>query len=241
MPSLKTALSSVHRDRRCWQKSLIGGALWLTIIGYPLVEGYQIESIENTNNGYPTPLPRWNDLGSKAVQGIFAFVIDFFFFVFPVMLGGMFLFCGILALGLAGVAGGGLQIVGGVAAAALGLWACFAWGSSVSPVAKRLYVSDGQPGQSLSAKPLRLALEPEARAVYLQARVQSLPLYLLPLALLIAAIQAADWSGWLTLFLLWLALSALLYARLVVVQLYDAAAREIQRRKFEAFRARVQG
>lgn len=241
MASLKTALSIVHRDRQWGQKSLIGGALWLTIVGYPFAEGFQIESIENTNNGYPSPLPRWNDLGTKAVQGLFAFVIDFFFFVFPVLLGGMLLVCSGLALGLAGVQGMGLQIFGTVAASALGLWICIAWLSSVSPVAKRLYVGEGQPGSALSTKPLRQALERESRTVYFQTRLQSLPLYLMPLALLIVTLQTIDWSGWLTLLLLWLTLSTLFYVRLVVVQLYDAAAREIQRRKFEAFRARVSG
>lgn len=241
MPSLKTALSTVHRDRQWWQKSLIGGALWLTIVGYPFVEGFQIESIENTNNGYPSPLPRWNDFGTKAVQGLFSFVLDFFFFVFPVLFGGMFLMCSALAMGVAGVEGLGLQIFGNVAAIAIGLWVVIAWLSSVSPVAKRLYVSDGQPGVALSTKPFRQATEREARSLYFQTRLQSLPLYLVPLALLIVTLQTLDWSGWLTLILLWLTLSTLFYARLVVVQLYDAAAREIQRRKFEAFRARVGG
>lgn len=241
MPSLKTALSIVHRDRQWWQKSLIGGALWLTVVGYPFVEGFQIESIENTNNGYPSPLPRWNDFGTKAIQGLFAFVIDFFFFVFPVLLCGMLLLCSVLALSLSGFEGLGLQIFGTAALIALGLWLALVWLSSVSPVAKRMYVSEGQAGAALSAKPFRQAIERESRAVYFQTRLQSLPLYLVPLALLIVTLQTLDWSGWLTLVLVWLTLSTLFYARLVVVQLYDAAAREIQRRKFEAFRARVSG
>ncbi|HEX6291993.1 MAG TPA: DUF4013 domain-containing protein [Herpetosiphonaceae bacterium] len=239
MPSLKTALSTIHRDRQWWRKVLLGGALSLTVVGYPLVEGYQLESIENTQNGYPTPLPRWNELGTKAVQGIFAFVIDFFFFVFPVLFGGMLLLCSTLALSLAGLGGAGLQIFGTFGGVLLIGWFGFAWLSSVSPIGKRLYVSDGQPTQALSTKPLRLALDPEARAVYLQARLQSLPVYLVPLALLLVTIQSTGWSGWLTLLLLWLCLSALLYARLVTVQLYDAAARDIQRRRFEAFRERT--
>lgn len=241
MPSLKTALSTVHRDRQWWQKSLIGGALWLTVVGYPFVEGFQIESLENTNNGYPSPLPRWNDLGTKAIQGLFAFVIDFFFFIFPVLLGGMLLLCSVLALSLSGVAGMGLQIFGSAALVVISLWLGIVWLSSVSPIAKRLYVSEGQPGAALSAKPFRQAIDRESRAVYFQTRMQSLPLYLVPLALLIVTFQTLDWSGWLTLVLVWLTLSTLFYTRLVVVQLYDAAAREIQRRKFEAFRSRVSG
>ena len=218
---------------------LIGGGLWLTVVGYPIVEGYQIESIENTNNGYPTPLPRWNDLVSKAVQGLFAFVIDFFFFLFPLLFGGLLLLCSALGLSLAGIAEAGLQIFGTSLSVLLLGWLAGVWLSSISPISKRLYVSEGQPGPALSAKPLKLALEREARAVYFQARLQSLPVYVVAVALLVATIQSVNWSGWLSLFLLWLSLSALLYARLVVVQLYDAAAREIQRRRFEAFRARA--
>jgi hypothetical protein len=239
MPSLKTALSIIHRDRQWWLKMLIGGALWLTIVGYPIVEGYQIESIENTSNGYPTPLPRWNDLGTKAVQGLFAFVIDFFFFLFPVLFGGLLLLCSALGLSLAGIAEGGLQIFGTTMIVLLIGWLCAVGLSSISPIGKRLYASDGQPGQALSAKPFKLALDREARGVYLRARLQSLPVYAIPFALLVVTAQSINWSGWLALLLLWLSLSALLYTRLVVVQLYDAAAREIQRRRFEAFRART--
>jgi hypothetical protein len=239
MPSLKTALSIIHRDRQWWLKILIGGGLWLTLVGYPIVEGYQIESIENTSNGYPTPLPRWNEPGTKAVQGLFVFVIDFFFFLFPVLFGGLLLMCSALGLSLAGIAEEGLQIFGTSLLVLLLGWLAGVWLTSISPIGKRLYISEGQPGPALSTKPLKLALEREARAVYFQARLQSVPVYLVPAALLVATFQSIEWSGWLSLLLMWLSLSALLYARLVVIQLYDAAAREIQRRRFEAFRART--
>jgi hypothetical protein len=239
MSALKTATATIHRDRQWWLKILTGGALWLTIVGYPLVEGYQIESMENTQNGYPTPLPRWNDLGSKAIQGLFALVIDFFYFVFPLLFGALVFGCSVLALGLAGAEGIGLRIFGNIVVALLIGWVGAVWLASVSPVGKRLYVGEGLPGQALSIKPAQVALAAEARGVYFRTRLQSLPVYVLPLILLIAAIQSVGWSGWLTLALLWLGLSALLYARLVVIQLYDAAAREIQRRRFEAFRART--
>ena len=48
-----------------------------------------------------------------------------------------------------------------------------------------------------------------------------------------------DWSGWLTPVLLWLAFAALLYARMVTVQVYDMATREAERLRFEARRARM--
>lgn len=241
MPSLKAALKTVHRDRAWWQKVLIGGAAWLTLIGYPLVEGYGIESLDNTKNGYPTPLPRWADLGTKFVQGMFALVIDFAYFVFPLLGGGMLLLCSALALSLAGTGGAVVQIVSGVGGVLVAGWLVIAWLLSVSPVGKRLYVGEGDVGQALSGKVVREVLEPIARPIYFKTRLLSLVIYLIPLALLVVAWLLANRSGWLALGLLWLALSALLYARLVSVQLYDAAAREVQQQRFEAFRARTRG
>ena len=239
MPSLKKAVATVHQDRVWWRKILIGGALWLTAVGYPLVEGYQLESIENTQNGFPVPLPRWNDPGGKMLQGFFALMIDFFFFVFPILGGGLLLLCGALGLGLAGTAPGMLRWFGnGISVLVLVWWSC-AWLCSVSPVGKRMLISESQMGQALSGKVVRNVLDPDARSIYFAARIRSLPLYLVPIALMIAVRQSVDWSGWLALVLLWLALAALLYARLVTLQLYAAAAREIQQRRFEAFRART--
>lgn len=239
MPSLKTALTTIHRDPAWWCKSLIGGALWLTVVGYPIVEGYQIESIDNSKSGYPTPLPRWNDLGSKAVQGLFGLLIDFFYFLFPLLASALLLLCSGLTLSLIGASSAVLQLVGGLIGLVALLWLALAWALGVSPIGKRLFVAEGQPNQALSTKVVRSALSAEARDIYLQARLQSLPIYLAPLALLTLAWLSADLRWWLALPLLWLGLSALHYARLVTVQLYDAAAREIERRRFEAFRART--
>lgn len=239
MTALKAALATIHRDHAWWRKVLIGGALWLTIVGALIVEGYQIESMENTRQGYPTPLPRWNDLGTKAVQGLFALVIDFFFFLFPLFGSAILVVCGLLALGLLGANALGLQAFSAAVGALILGWLGFAWLSSASPVAKQLYVGEGQPNQALSGKVLRTTWTALARPVYLRARLQSLPIYLLPIALFIAAWQSANVSGWLALTIVWLAFSSLLYARLVTIQLYDSASRDVQRRKFEAFRARV--
>ncbi len=59
VPELGTALRTIHADRDWWKKVLLGGALWLTLLGWPVVEGHQLESIENSQRGFPTPLPRW--------------------------------------------------------------------------------------------------------------------------------------------------------------------------------------
>lgn len=238
MPALRTALATVHRDREWWWKMLIGGALWLTVIGYPIVEGYQIESIENTKNGFPTPLPRWNDPGTKAVQGIFALVIDFFYFAFPLLIGGGVLLCGALGLSMTSSGPAALRVIVGATSVGVAGWWVAAWALSVSPIGKRLLVDEGQPNQALSSKVVRLALAPEGRASYFTARALSLPLYLVPLGALAAAWQVINWSGWLALLLVWVGLAALLDVRLVVVQLYAAAAREEQQRRFEALRAR---
>jgi TM2 domain-containing membrane protein YozV len=239
MASLKTAISTIHRDRAWWRKILVGGALSLTVVGYPIVEGYQIESMENTQNGFSTPLPRWNDRGTKAVQGLFALVIDFFYFIFPMLSGGLVFVCSLLALGLTGVEQGVIRLVAVIIGALILTWIGLVWISSVSPVAKRLYVGEGQINQAISGKVFRSVLDSEARTIYLKARLQSVSVYVVPLGLVLLALRGLDWSGWLGLLLLWLALSSLLYARLVVVQLYDAAAREVQQRKFEAMRARM--
>lgn len=238
MPSLRKAITTIHRDREWGRKILIGGALWLTVVGYPIVEGYQIESIDNTRSGYPTPLPRWSDLGTKMVQGIFGLLIDFFYFTFPLLAGAMLLLCSGLALSLTGATSGLIQVVGQTIGLVILVWLLLAWLLSVSPIGKRLFVGEGQPNQALSSKTVRSALSQEARGVYLRARLQSLPFYLVPLALLTVAWISADQSWWQAVPLAWLGLSALLYARLITVQLYDLAAREVERRRFEAFRAR---
>ncbi len=60
MPRLPTAVTTIHKDQAWWSKILIGGAVWTTIVGWPIAEGFQLESIDNTQRGFPTPLPRWN-------------------------------------------------------------------------------------------------------------------------------------------------------------------------------------
>jgi hypothetical protein len=237
MISLKSAIATIHRDPLWWRKVLIGGALWLTMIGYPIVEGFQLESIENSEKGYPAPLPRWDMLSTKMVLGIFATVIDFFFFIFPLIIIGLLLLCSALAVSLAGTSNVrplGLIVIGLTIA-------CVAttWMSSASPIAKRLYVIEGQLEQALSTQVLRAAWRQPARSLYLRARLQSLPLLLIALALLAAAWISAALSGWLALFLVWLALSTLFYVRLIVIQLYTSAGKEIERLNFEAWQQRA--
>ncbi len=238
-PTLKAAIATIHRDRRWWRKLLIGGALWLTILGYPIVEGYQAESIENTQRGFPAPLPPWSRLGDKAVVGLFALVIDFFYFVLPLLTTSMLLMCGAIGLVLVDAGSAALRLVASLVGAVGCGWATVAWFSSVSPVGKRLYVIEGQPAIALSSAVVRAVWQQPDRSLYIRARLRSLPVYLVPVALLAAAIYSTTWSGWLALLLVWLGLSALLYARLVVIQLYAGAAREIELRRFERLQAQT--
>lgn len=241
MITLKQAVQTIHRDPAWWRKTLIGGAWYLSGLGIPIAEGYQLESIENTNQGYPTPLPLWRDLGTKALQGVFGVVIDFAYFVFPLLVVGLIAFCGAIGVLVADLSSALIRSLV-LAAVVLGsLWWLAMWLSSVSPLAKRMLVSEGHPGAGLSAQVVRSAWEPLARPLWLRARLWSLPPYLLALLLLALAWWAAARTGWLgTLPLLWLALATLFYARLVTIQLYAAAARELQQRRYAAFRARLQ-
>ena len=72
MMTLRSALATIHRDPHWWRKMLIGGALMATVVGYPWVAGLEIESLENTRKGFPTPLPRWREWVTRYIAGLFA-------------------------------------------------------------------------------------------------------------------------------------------------------------------------
>jgi len=218
---LRSALSTIHRDPHWWRTVLIGGALTATVVGYPWVAGLEIQSLENTRKGFASPLPRWHDWGNRYVIGLLAVLIDIMFFALPVFGFGLLLLCGGGILAISGIEGTNWLVPSGMAALLLYPLAVFALG--VAPVGRLIYAEAGNIEEALSARPLREALRPAARAIYRRARLQSLPAYL-PALLLFAASWLAIWP--LALLLLWLALSALCYAHLAVVQLYAAAAAE---------------
>lgn len=229
---LRNARRTIHADPAWWTKILTGGAIWLTFIGWPVVEGFQLESIENTQRGYPTPLPRWNDLGGKVVVGLFALVLDFFFFIFPLLIAGVVLFCGTLAVGLS--EGGGASTVTATVISVLA--ACYLagiWLIGVSPIAKQRYVKDGSLEQTMSGAFLRELTRKPLRRVYLGARLRSLPFYIVACALFIIGGVIADRTTLGGLVVAWLGASALLYARLITIQLYAAATRAWEKQRFE--------
>jgi hypothetical protein len=222
--NLRSALATIHRDPHWWRTVLIGGALMATVVGYPWVAGLETESLENTRKGFATPLPRWSDWANRYVIGLLAVLIDIVFFVLPVFGFGMLFLCGGVILAISDVGWASWLVPVGLAALLLYQLAMF--GVGVAPVGRLIYVEAGRIEDALSMRPLRQALHPAARAIYRRARLQSLPAYL-PALLLFAANWLAFWP--LTLLLIWLALSALCYAHLVVVQLYAAADAEARR------------
>ena len=231
MPELSTALRTIHADRDWWKKILLGGALWLTVIGWPVVEGHQLESIENSQNGFPTPLPRWNDPGSKAVVGIFALIIDFFYFLFPLLLGGIILFCGALAAGLAGN-NGAVRVIALSILSGMALYVAVVWLAGASAVAKQRFVTEGDLPDGLSGKLVGEIIRSPARRIYLRARLLSLPPYLLATGLLVLSIWVFGQSVLGGFLVVWLSLSTLVYARLVTIQLYLAAIRAAELRRW---------
>src|SRR4051794_9728138 len=216
--NLRNALATIHRDPHWWRKVLIGGALMATMVGYPWAAGFEIESLENTRKGFATPLPRWSDWANRYVIGLLATLIDIMFFVLPVFGFGLLFLCGGGILAISGIQWTIWLVPAGLAALILYQLAMFAIG--VAPVGRLIYAEAGNIEDALSARPLREARRPAARALYRHARLQSLPAYL-PALLLFVASWLAIWP--LALLLLWLGLSALCYAHLVVVQLYVAA------------------
>src|SRR5262245_13318965 len=223
--SLRAALANIHNDRLWWRKVLIGGALMLTIVGYPWATGLVIESLDNTLKGFPTPLPPWRDWFNRYIIGLFAALIDFIYFILPLLAAALLLFCVAVFLLMSG--GATITLAPFVALALIYELTMFAIG--VAPVGRLIYVDEGLAEDALSTRPLRAALRPGARGAYGRARLHSLPAYV-PALLLAIAVWGTMRSGFpgawaVALLLLWLAASALLYAHLVVVQLYALAER----------------
>lgn len=236
MPDLRAALRTIHADREWWRKILVGGAISLTFVGWPCVEGHQLESIENSQRGFPTPLPRWSDLGTKGLVGFFAIIIDFFFFVLPILSGAMFLFCGTIAIELTGTSPSGYVVSRTIIFLTV-IYVFAIWLSGASAVAKQRYVSGADFSNILSGSLVRELLRAPARGFYLRARLLSTPAYLLTLGLFSLALFLLRRNFLAGLLVGWLALSGLVYARLVAIQLYLAATRALERQQFDAVRS----
>lgn len=225
--SLRAALRTVHHDARWWLHCLGYGAIATTFFGMPLVAGFIIESYDNSKRGFPTPLPPWVDLSTRYLAGVFALVIDFTFFALPGLIGSVLTFCGGLALSLALGGVTGVLIFFAVAAGLLTCVLLALFMLSVSPVGRLRFADEGRIEDALSGETLRYALSRAKRANFLRARLYSLVAYLPALALLGAGVRLSSTNfsgqGITLLALWWLFCAAVVYAHLVVVQLYVAA------------------
>lgn len=229
-PSLRDAAATVHRDERWWLKCLGYGAAALTLVGLPLAAGFVMESLDNSRRGYPTPLPPWSDPSLRWLTGLFCLLIDFAFFVLPLLVGGLLVGCASLglALGGTGAAAWAQSLIGALligAGAVVG--ALFLLG--VAPAGRLIFAREGRVEDAISAAPLRSTTAPARRALFWRARLASLPAYL-PAALLAAgsvALSTRVFPGQALAVAVgaWLTLAALIYAHLLVVQLYVAAER----------------
>ncbi len=227
---LRAALATVHRDPAWWRTVLLGGALTLTLVGYPLVVGLVMESLDNSRRGFPTPLPRWSDWGTRYLVGLLALVIDFAFFIMPILLVSLVTFCiGALAATSSTTHPQiltGIFVLAGILVSGMLLLLFL---SSVSPVARLIYAREGRIEDALGWLPLRQTLRGPQRGAFWRARMASLAAYvpmvgILALLLALSPLRFPGQAVGMPL-LAWLAASALFYAHLVVVQLYVAAER----------------
>ena len=234
--SLREALRVIHADHEWWQKVLIGGALMCTLFGYPLGAGLVVESLDNTRKGFPTPLPPWADWSTRYIIGLFAFLIDFFYFALPFFVAGVLFFCVGFAVVLTRTEQTFMVITefGGLFLLITILAMFFV---SAAPVGRLMFIQDSTPENAMSIKSLQEALRTKARGVYLRARLISLPAYLpvvLFSALLVLIIPSGLPFTWLIgLLLYWLTMSSLLYAHLIVIQIYAGAEQELLQRGLE--------
>lgn len=234
-PTLRGALATVHRDGLWWAKCLGYGAAALTGFGLPLAAGFVMESLDNTRRGYPTPLPPWSDPSLRWLTGLFCLLIDFAFFVLPLLVGGLITICASVGLAIGAISGSYLSgaILFVILALALSVVAGM-FIAGAAPAGRLIFAREGKVEDAISSEILRWAMSPPRRTIFLRARLASLPAYLPAAALGAATVSILPINfpgqGLAVALGLWLTLAALVYAHLVVVQLYVAAEQEAQRR-----------
>lgn len=233
--SLRSAAATIHRDRQWWLLCLAYGLAAATGLGLPLAAGFVMESLDNSRRGYPTPLPPWSDPVTRYLTGFLALLIDFAFFLLPLLATAMIALCAGLALiigafdqGVTGAAGAALAALAGALVLAMFL-------AGVAPAGRLRFAREGRIEEAVSGETWRWATGPNARGPFLRARLASLPAYLPALAaaaatLALARLSFAGQSAAIAAGI-WLTMAALVYAQLVVVQLYVAAEKIVQRRE----------
>jgi hypothetical protein len=234
--ALRDAIITVHRDPRWLVKCLTHGALMLSLIGAPIAAGFVLESYDNSRKGYPTPLPPWSDWTIRWLAGLFALLIDFTFFVLPLLIGGGLVIC--TGIGFLTVTQNDPATMNMILLSIIGIAGLVLLGFlliSVSPVGRLIFVHEGKIEEALSMIVVRRALAPAERSAFVQARLASLLAYLPATAIAVggfALLQAsAVTSIWGLLLVGWLTFSALIYAHLVAAQLYVAAEHVAEQRQ----------
>jgi hypothetical protein len=234
--SLRAAMATVQRDRQWWLLCLGYGFAAATGIGLPLAAGFVMESLDNSRRGYPTPLPPWSDPLTRYFTGFFALLIDFAFFLLPIFIGALLMLCASITL-VIGASGGG-PIVSTVLlwiGAIVGAFILFMFFSGVAPAGRLRFAREGRIEEAISGDTWRWTIGPHGRRPFLQARLASLPTYLpaIVAAAATVAISREAFTGQIAAIAagLWLTMAALVYAHLVVVQLYVTAEKEVQRRE----------
>lgn len=223
MIDLRTAISNVHNDRDWWKKVLLGGTVQLTVFGYPIAEGFIVQSFENISKGFPSPLPIWNDWLTRFIIGLFAVLIDFVFYLLPLMITGVLFMCISVAMLFTEQSTMLLTIITSV----LCVYYLAVFLAGVSPIGRAMYAEDGYAEKAISMQPLRESLRRSVRGLYFQARLRTL-LFYIPSLILLVAIWFALQSSLVPLafVLMWLFSCSIFYAHLLVAQVYGSVARE---------------
>jgi hypothetical protein len=179
--------------------------------------------MENTRKGFASPLPPFIDWSTRWLMGLFASLIDFLFYIMPLMVAALLFFCGGLTLLMRSSATGQEVLVWSFVVG-LGGWWLVMFLSGVSAVGRLVYLDDSGPERALTGFPLREAFRAGARGYYLRARIASLPVYIVPVALAMLFPTLLNVGGWIgqvgALVLAWLCLSSLVYANIVTMLVY---------------------
>ena len=230
------AFRTIHSDPNWWKRVLIGGALMSTLFGYPFVTGFEVESLDNTRKGFPTPLPPWADMGTRYIIGLFASLIDFLYYFVPLFIAAFLLIC----VGIGSVVSNNTNIMtlyGSISQVVLFIIIVGSFVFSVSPIGRLIYVDEGAPERAMSFETIREGLRLAALPTYLKARIISLPAYIPALILggLLVWVVPSDipFSLIWILLLIWLTFSALVYAHLIVLQIYAGAEQVLRERGIE--------
>ncbi len=227
---LRNALKTIHSDKNWWHAISIGGLCSLTVFGYPIAAGLIPEHMENTRKGFASPLPPFIDWTTRWLLGLFAALIDFLYYLMPLMVAVLVFFCASLLM----LSQGSTEVqtilvivfLGG-----MGSWWLLMFLSGVSAVGRLIYVDDSGFERSLTGFPLREALRKGARGYYFKARIASLPLYIAPIIcalLLPPALDLGGWIGWIGgIVVTWLFFSSLLYAHVATMLIYHAVDQDL--------------